>query len=205
MPLVGDNTPRKYTVQEFLLTHMSWMSLMMRTQYNKKGRIPQYIGITCDPRWFAFETFIGDMGPRPAVAYTLDRINNSAGYSKENCRWATKQQQARNRRSNHYLTFDGKTATIAEWTIRQGLGRSTISARLRLGWSIERALTVPAGTINPIHVSFSEGRARGKKLTRETVLQIVDLSKSHTNVALARMFHVSDVIIGRIIRQFNAR
>jgi len=54
-------------------------------------------GITVCPEWFDFSVFIKDMGKRPP-GLTLDRINNDAGYSKENCRWATPFQQVHNRR-----------------------------------------------------------------------------------------------------------
>jgi hypothetical protein len=54
-------------------------------------------GITVCKRWLKFENFLKDMGKRPA-GLTLDRRNNSKGYSKSNCRWATRLEQVHNRR-----------------------------------------------------------------------------------------------------------
>lgn len=75
---------------------------------------------------------------------TIDRIDNDKEYSPENCRWTGALEQARNRRSNKVITFNGETHTAIEWEEKLGFSRGTISRRITSrGWSVERALTEP--------------------------------------------------------------
>lgn len=74
---------------------------------------------------------------------TLDRIDNSKGYSPDNCRWITIKLQQRNKRTNRLLEFDGETHCIAEWADILGISAGSIKTRLYRGWSVERALTTP--------------------------------------------------------------
>lgn len=73
---------------------------------------------------------------------TLERIDNSLGYSKDNCRWATKKEQARNRRTSRFIEFDGKVKTLAEWSEIYGIHTETISDRIKRGWTLKDAFTV---------------------------------------------------------------
>lgn len=100
-------------------------------------------GITVCRRWRKFANFYTDMGD-PPPGRTLDRKNNDKGYSPGNCRWATRKEQMRNRRCSRLITYQGKTATVAEWSEITGLTYWTIWQRLEAGWSIEVLLTRPA-------------------------------------------------------------
>ena len=103
-------------------------------------------GITVCDRWRegGFKVFISDMGPRPTPQHSIDRVDNNKGYSPENCRWATKKEQARNMRTNRLLTHNGVTATVAEWAEKLGVTITCITDRLdKLGMTVEEAVTTP--------------------------------------------------------------
>lgn len=76
---------------------------------------------------------------------TIDRIDNSRGYSPDNCRWTTYKVQANNNRHNVTVTVNGQTGTISEMCERHGIENPhLIYDRItRLGWSAERAFTTP--------------------------------------------------------------
>ena len=106
-------------------------------------------GIIVCERWRrSFDDFLADVGKRPVVKgrnghpeFTLDRIDNNRGYEPGNVRWATWQDQQNNRRSNTLITHCGKTQTLAAWAEETGIGRATISYRLKRGWTTEEALS----------------------------------------------------------------
>jgi len=98
-------------------------------------------GITVCDRWADFAAFYEDMGPRPTELHTLDRRDNDRGYSKENCRWATRTEQNRNHRANRMISYQGKTQCVAAWAQELGVADSVIRVRLARGWDTERILT----------------------------------------------------------------
>jgi hypothetical protein len=102
-------------------------------------------GITVCAQWRAsFEAFRGDMGPRPSSKHSIDRKDNDGPYSPENCRWATRKEQALNRRTNTLIEFDGKALTLGEWALVVGVPRLTLLTRITcLKWSVAEALTTP--------------------------------------------------------------
>lgn len=130
-------------------THSSWHAMMLRAGTGSHRDRVRYLdrGITVCERWRKFENFLADMGERPPGT-SIDRIDNSRGYEPGNCRWATVLQQQRNRSSNRLLTWNGETLTTAEWAERTGIERHTIGYRIRNGWSVEDALTIPVSRSN---------------------------------------------------------
>lgn len=124
--------------------YKSWHAMITRCT-NKNSKDWQRYGkqgIACCDEWLSFKNFYRDMGNRPQGT-TIDRIDNKKGYSPENCRWATIKEQATNKSSCNYITYNGETKTISEWANLIGLKWETLKARINKGWSIERALTTP--------------------------------------------------------------
>jgi len=82
--------------------YSSWAHMLQRcTNINDKdyhnygGR-----GIKVCSTWFDFNNFYKDMGDKPSISLTLERINNEEGYNSDNCKWATRKEQANNKRNN---------------------------------------------------------------------------------------------------------
>lgn len=93
-------------------------------------------GIRVCERWMKFENFYADMGNRPN-GMTIDRKNNDLGYSPENCRWADKKTQVRNRRCTVVLEFNGISKPLAEWAEILGISYHTLRNKLRRGRALE--------------------------------------------------------------------
>jgi len=106
-------------------TYRTWLSMRRRVATK-----PEYAGVTIDPRWDDFRVFLEDMGERP-VGKTIDRVDNSAGYSRQNCRWASPLQQTRNRRIAKTFTIDGQSRPIAEWAKQYGISYGAAYARIK--------------------------------------------------------------------------
>lgn len=123
-------------------TYTAWSSMKQRCrrpyEKNYAGR-----GISVCERWQSFENFLADMGERPE-GMSLDRYpNNDGDYSPDNCRWATPEQQARNKRNTRWLTCNGVTRSVADWADLVGVPSRRILNRLKYGWSVKDALHTP--------------------------------------------------------------
>lgn len=129
--------------------YSAWRAMKARCLVPSNKRYHDYggRGITVCDRWVnSFENFFADMGekPEPKQEYSLDRIDNSLGYSPENCKWSTSKEQIMNRRNTIHLAlfYESKlqTKTIQEWSDVTGLSIDTIRSRRKRGWLVHEIL-----------------------------------------------------------------
>jgi len=102
-------------------------------------------GITVCDRWLNdVQAFMEDMGPKPTPKHELDREDNDKGYYPGNCRWATRSENDRNRRSNRWVVFKGRRMVLVEALALAGLSgtaANTVAKRLSSGWSDDKAFS----------------------------------------------------------------
>lgn len=125
-------------------TQTSWQAMISRCT-TKTARWSRYYwdkGICVCSRWLVFANFVADMGLRP-VNTSIDRIDPNGNYEPTNCRWATRQEQGRNRANNRILTSCGVSRCVTEWSEILGVMSATLTRRKDYGWSDERTLTEP--------------------------------------------------------------
>ncbi len=131
-------------------THVIWLGMIQRCRDPNAQDWDRYggRGIKVCERWQSFENFLADMGVRPD-GMSVERDDNDGDYTPDNCRWATRSEQQRNRRSNVLLTYNGETLCVAEWAIRTGINRMTLHTRINRDWPVERILTAPVQHYHP--------------------------------------------------------
>lgn len=125
--------------------YRSWHDMIRRCNNPNCKQYKDYggRGIQVCKRWMKFENFLEDMINSWEPGLTLERTDNKRGYYPDNCEWVTRQEQQRNTRRNHLITYNNKTQCIAAWSEETGISAATIRWRLKQGWSPERALTEP--------------------------------------------------------------
>lgn len=119
---------------------------MMRRCYNPKE--PNFAnygakGIRVCAQWHSVEAFILDNEHLAKPGLSIERINNDGDYAPSNCTWASNMEQTLNRRITKNITFQGKTQCLTHWAKELGIKQPALHARIRAGWSIERAFTEP--------------------------------------------------------------
>lgn len=133
------NSPEGSRTKEY----RTWAMLIQRCTNPNNPRFADYggrgIGV-CEAWRISFPTFLRDMGAAPSPQHQLDRRNNDLGYGPDNCRWATRSEQARNARRTRLATLNGVTKPVCEWADEVGLDPRHVRQRLDWGWPIEKAL-----------------------------------------------------------------
>lgn len=103
----------------------------------------------CDEWRSDFKTFYDwAMSHGYEEGLTLDRIDNDGNYCPENCRWVPYIKQMQNTSRNVYLTYDGRTLCVSEWSRIMNINKATLESRIKKGWDLERALTTPPRKLN---------------------------------------------------------
>ncbi len=124
--------------------YVIWCHMKQRC-YDENIKLYEYYGrrgiVMCDEWKDSFQAFYDwSINNGYNDTLTIDRIDVNGNYEPSNCRWATKTQQSRNRRSNIYFTYNGETHCLKEWCELLSLNYGTVHSRLCRNWSIERAL-----------------------------------------------------------------
>lgn len=144
--------------------YSSWGRMIQRCTNEKDKKFPLYggRGITVCERWRnSFEAFYADMGPRPSPDHSIDRIDVNGNYEPGNCRWATKKEQARNRRSNVIISFGGRKIILKVFSDICGI-------------SISRARYLLSQGYTPDEIYLTIKYKHTKRISRNTVNIIVD-------------------------------
>lgn len=127
--------------------YVVWCHMIERCYNSHSERYENYggRGITVCDEWrddfTAFRDWARSNGYSEKLS--LDRINNDGNYEPNNCKWSTQKEQCNNRRNNRLLTYKGETKTMTQWAESIGMNVGTFKYRLRLGWSVQRAIETP--------------------------------------------------------------
>ena len=129
--------------------YVAWRNMHQRCSNPSYPSFEHYRakGIKICERWTKFENFLADMGPHPGRGYSLDRWpNNDGNYEPDNCRWATRQEQANNRETNRLFIYHGRQFTLAELARYTRASKEMLRSRLcrsNRHWAVEAALSHP--------------------------------------------------------------
>jgi|SRR5208282_4768142 len=145
-PKVGRPYREHSVRKDNVSTYKSWASMIARCYCESYGpTFERYggAGVTVCDRWrHSFENFLSDMGPRPLNS-SLDRFPNGTGnYQPGNCRWATREEQAHNRKTTRLISSkNGETKSVKQWAEFLEIPTATLHYRIR-HWPLEIALSV---------------------------------------------------------------
>lgn len=133
--------------ESFTKLHSVWCAIKTRCYNSENPNYKRYgaRGIRVCKEWMeSYEEFAKFVGQPPTAQHSLERIDNNGNYEPGNVRWATKKEQARNRRTNRIVDINGERHCLAEWLEEKGLHKSTFEGRIRRGWNEQDAILEPA-------------------------------------------------------------
>lgn len=192
--------------------YQTWGRMIQRCTNPRHVSYPRYggIGVTVCNEWLrSFESFFRHVGPRPSDGHSIDRKDSTKGYEPGNVRWATRQQQNRNRRQG-LITVNGVTRHTWEWAELTGLTAAVIARRIGKGMAPERAISRPVGKwtgkdggglTREQRSRFASGeRCHLAKLNDDLVRQIRSLKRQGARISeIAKMLNLVDGTVGDVI------
>lgn len=122
--------------------YISWSAMKQRCYYKDSKQYDSYggRGITVCDRWNnSFNDFLTDMGHRPD-GMSIERNDVNGNYEPSNCRWATKIEQARNRRNNIIIVIGSVQKCVSEWCEILNIPKNRTFHRISAGWPPLKAL-----------------------------------------------------------------
>lgn len=130
--------------------YKAWRGIISRCYNESEKNYYLYGGrgiIVCN-RWrgeYGFINFLEDMGDPPTQNHSIERINVDGNYELSNCKWATRIEQANNKRNTKYLLINGVKIALSLAASQYGLRRGTVFNRIKNGYTAEEAVTLPLG------------------------------------------------------------
>ena len=117
-------------------------------------------GISVSDEWRDFVQFLINVGERPGPGYSLDRVDVNGNYCRENVRWATRKEQARNKRNTKTVEWRGEKRPLLEWAEITGIPYPVLQLRLdRRKWTPQQAFTTPVTS-----PGWQKGMKRGSRI-----------------------------------------
>lgn len=127
-----------------------WENMVQRTTNPKATGYANYggKGVHVCEEWLDFRKFMQWARYRYSDNLTIDRIDNTKGYTPDNCRWVTRAQQNLNMSRNVRISYKGQTKCMSEWASIYNINYKTLEYRIKHGWGVEKALSTPVKHVN---------------------------------------------------------
>lgn len=125
--------------------YQSWTNMRARCLDPKNKKYPIYgaRGITICERWAEFKNFMLDMGRKADPKFTIEREDVNGNYEPTNCKWISRKDQGRNKRTSVFVTYKGKKMLLIDLVEELGLSRGNVYQRLKMGWTLAQAIALP--------------------------------------------------------------
>lgn len=138
-------THTKHNLSSHRLYHI-WFAMKQRCNDENSRSFSSYggRGISVCEEWLDFINFYEWALPNGySENLTIERLDNNKGYCPSNCVWATKKQQARNKRNVPLIEYEGEMKSVAQLCEEYNINPETFRSRLKSGWTFEESLNVP--------------------------------------------------------------